>query len=141
MNVPPWGGGSLFGWCRLLCDRRHNLFQTHDAAVLNSQDTIATLECAVSMGNDERGAVKRELFYRFHDGSLGFHVHRTSRLVEDENGRVLQKRARDGNSLAFSAGKPHAALAHQRFVALRQAADEVVRVGGLRGCDDFVLTR
>ena len=55
-------------------------------------------------------------------------VDRARRLVEDQDRGVLQERAGERDPLALAAGEPHPALADQRVVAVRQPADEVVRV-------------
>jgi hypothetical protein len=52
--------------------------------------------------------------------AFGFHIDGTGRLVEDENGRVLQERACDRNALALAGREAHPALAHDRVVAPRQ---------------------
>ena len=64
---------------------------------------------------------------------LGFGVERRGRLVEQQDRRVLQHRARDRDALPLPAREPHAVLADQRVVALRQFADEAVGGGGSRG--------
>ena len=64
---------------------------------------------------------------------LGVGVERAGGLVEDEDGRVLEQRARDREALALAAGERGAALADDGVVAVGQAADEVVRVGGSGG--------
>ena len=45
-------------------------------------------------------------------------------LVEEQDRRVLQDGAGDGDALALAAGERHAALADHGGVALRQGADE-----------------
>ena len=42
------------------------------------------------------------------DSCLDLRVERAGRLVEDENGRILQEDARNGDPLALTAGKFHA---------------------------------
>src|SRR5881398_2066004 len=66
-------------------------------------------------------------------GALG--VDRRERLVEHQDGRVAQERARDRDALTLTAREPHPALADDGVVALRQPQDELLRVrragGGL----------
>ena len=45
---------------------------------------------------------------------------------------LVSTAARDGHALLLPAGQPNAALAHLRLEALREGADEIVRVGQLR---------
>ena len=63
------------------------------------------------------------------------------RLVEQDDRRILDQRARDLDALALPAGELQAVLADRRVVALRERHDEVVRMRGLRGGDDLGLGR
>ena len=54
-------------------------------------------------------------------GALALRVERRGRLVEEQDRRVLEDRAGDGDALALAAGQRHAALADLGVVALRQA--------------------
>ena len=53
---------------------------------------------------------------------LALGVERAGRLVEQQDRRVAQDGAGDGDALALAAGQRHAALAEQGVVALRQGA-------------------
>ena len=52
---------------------------------------------------------------------------------------IGQNRARDGQKLALALAQVAAALRKLRLVALRQAVDELVRVGQLRRRDDLFI--
>ena len=60
-------------------------------------------------------------------------VERRGRLVEQQDRRRLEDRARDGDALLLAARQLQAALADLRLVAVRQRADEVVDLRELRG--------
>ena len=49
---------------------------------------------------------------------LHLRIERARRLVEDQDRRVLQQHAGDGDALALAAGQLHAALADVRVVGL-----------------------
>ena len=49
---------------------------------------------------------------------LGFGIERRGRLVEQDQRRILDQRARDRDALALAARKAQPALADQRVVAL-----------------------
>ena len=78
---------------------------------------------------------------RFLNNGFGLRVERARRLVQDQDARVFQKDARDRDALAFAAGELVAAVADDRLVPLRQRADDVVDVGGLRRRFDLGLRR
>ena len=60
-------------------------------------------------------------------------VVRAGGLVQNEDGRVFQKYAGNGDALLLPAGKLDAALAHIGVVAAVQRRDELVRAGQLCG--------
>ena len=68
-------------------------------------------------------------------------IERRGRLVEQDDRRVLEKRAGDRDALALAAGKLHAVLAAGRVVAAVEVHDEIVGVGRLGGGDDLLLAR
>ena len=70
------------------------------------------------------------------DQPLALGVEVAGGLVEDEDPRVGQHGAGDGQPLALAAAQAHAALADQGVVAVGQPVDELGGVGGLGGvCD------
>jgi hypothetical protein len=75
---------------------------------------------------------------RLLDFLLGLGIDRRGGLVEDQDARVDQQRAGDGDALALAARQALAAFADQRIVAVRQAQDEVVGMGGAGGGDDLL---
>ena len=52
---------------------------------------------------------------------FGFRIERGGGLVEQDDRRVLDQRARDGDALALAAGELQAVLADRRVVAAREA--------------------
>ena len=80
------------------------------------------------------------------DGSLDLRIKRTRRFIEDENGRILEQHASNGDTLALPAGEFHAALAHMRIIgapALRidEMRDEFIGMGAPCRLDDLVHDR
>ena len=72
------------------------------------------------MGDHERRAADHQPVERVEDDRFGLRVDRRGRLVEDQDRRVLEERARDRDPLPLAAGQLRAALAEQRVVPLRQ---------------------
>ena len=54
--------------------------------------------------------------------ALGFGIERRGRLVEQDDRRILDQRARDGDALALAAGELQAVLADRRVVAGRESS-------------------
>ena len=93
-----------------------------DLAGLEDDDAVGALHGRQAVGDDERRAVAhRRLERRLHH-ALALGVERAGRLVEQQQRRVLQHRARDRDALALAARQAHAALAEEGLVALGQGA-------------------
>ena len=93
-------------------------------------DDIRPADLRQAMGDQDGRAALRGA----EDGALnlifGGAVDRAGRVVEDQDARVGQKGARQGDPLALAARERHAALADDGLVAVGKGHDEVV---GLRG--------
>ena len=74
-------------------------------------------------------------------GALGLRVERRGRLVEHEDRRVAQDRARDRDPLLLAAREAVAALADDGLVALGQRRDQAVDLRGARGLLDLLVGR
>src|SRR5213083_2472590 len=98
-----------FGW-RILA--RHRLH----AAAVHLQRDIAVLKCARPVSNDECRPPPYQPLSRFHNGRLSLDIHGASRLVQDENGSVLQEGACQSDSLALSPRECCPPLADYRVV-------------------------
>ena len=100
-----------------------------DPAPVQDEDLVGLLDGPEAVGDDERGAPLDQLGQGLLDQVLGLHVHRRGRVVQDEDARVEQQGARDGDALLLAAGEGHAALADPGVVAVGQRRDEVVDLG------------
>ena len=70
---------------------------------------------------------------------LGFGVDRGGGVVQDEDARVHQQGAGDGDALFLPAGEGDAALADAGVVASGSCQDEFVRLGGCGSLDDLLI--
>ncbi len=66
------------------------------------------------------------ILHRLADLRLGFGVHRGGGIIQDEDARILQQGARDGDALLLPAGDGHPALADQGLVAVREGKDDIM---------------
>ncbi len=73
------------------------------------------------------------------DLSFRFHIHRTGRVVQDQDLWLHQQGTRDGNSLLLPTGEVDSALLDMRIIAVFQVNDEVVRLGSFRRGNHFFL--
>ena len=89
--------------------------------------------------DDQGGAGRDQLVDGLLDMALGLGVQRRGGFVEDQDRRVLQQGAGDGQALPLAAGEQHAALADQGVEPLGQFLDEFPGIGLARGLDDAVF--
>ncbi len=110
-----------------------------DLARLDHQDAVRVHDGGEPVRDHDGGAALAELGDRLLHVPLGFGIERGGRFIEQDDGRVLDQRARDGDALALAAGELGAVLADRRVVVAREGHDEVMRVRGARGRPDLVL--
>ena len=89
------------------------------------------------MGDGDDGPALQQSGQRFLDRLLRFRVEGGGRLIEENDGRIAQKGARDGKALALPAGELQAALADDGGESRRQGFDEFRAMGGLGGGIDL----
>ena len=113
----------------------------HQAAPLEHQDAVEVAHGGQAMRDRQHGAAAHQAAERLADELLGCAVERGGRLVEQQQRRVLEERARDGDALALSARQPHAAIADDRVEAFGQLGDELAAMGRVRRLPDLVVAR
>ena len=103
----------------------------HKSAVVNDQNLIGLLDGCQPVGDGDHGLAPRQLGERLLDQVLVFGVNAGGRFVQNDDGRIFQNGARNGNALLFAAGQRAAALADDRVIPLRKRRDEVMAASGL----------
>lgn len=68
---------------------------------------------------------------------FGFRIQRRSRLIEQDDRRILDQCARDRDTLALAARKLHPVLADGCVIASRKSNNEFMGLGGIRGRHDL----
>src|SRR5436189_3311693 len=82
-----------------------------DLAAIEDDDLVRAADRRETMCDDERRAAAHQVVERLLHEPLGLRVECGRRLVEDQDRRILEQRARDREALALAAGEQHAALA------------------------------
>src|SRR5258705_12187026 len=95
-----------------------------DAATLDGDDSICAANRREAVSDHEYGAALAYLLHVVLDDPLALIIERARRLVEDQDARVGDERARDCDALTLTARQAAAALADQRIVALGKLEDE-----------------
>jgi hypothetical protein len=76
-----------------------------EAAALDGDDAVGAAHGREAMGDDQHGAALRDLAHVLLDDALALIVERAGRLVEDQDARIGDERARDGDALTLPAGE------------------------------------
>jgi hypothetical protein len=108
---------------------------------LHAHDPVGHRKARRPVRDQEDGAARQCAARAFEEFDFALRIEHRRRLVEDQDRRILEQRARQRDTLLLPARQSHAPVADQRVVALRQVDDEVVRAGGARGGFDLRLRR
>ncbi len=88
--------------------------------VFQDEDDIGPAEQTEPAGNDEGRPAGHGGAQGSEDFVLGLGVNGGGRIVQDEDGRLQQQGAGQGQALALAAGKVHAGFTQDGGVALRE---------------------
>src|SRR3989442_6283171 len=102
---------------------------------------VTDLKCAEAMSNHQGCPTSHDTLHSIHNQSLGGRINSARWLVQDENGRVLQESAGQGNALAFTSGHPHTTLSNKRVITVGKGDNKVMRIGGFGGRNDVLEAR
>src|SRR5262245_30365111 len=108
-----------------------------DAAFVEEEDEIGAADGGKAVSDDEGGAAGEEIGHGSLNKLLAFGVEVAGGFVEDEDLRVGEDGAGDGEALLLAAGELDAAFADERVVLLGKADDEFVGVGAAGSIFDF----
>ena len=103
-----------------------------DASGVEHDELIRATHRVQTVSDDEHRAVLRERRHDAGDGGLREGIEGRRRLVEDEQGGVLDERACEGQTLPLSGAHARRRLAEWCVVPLRPAMDERVGLGQAR---------
>src|SRR6266849_1354052 len=97
----------------------------NETAAVDGDEAVAAPHGREPMGDDEHGAAVGKPRHVLLDDPLALIVERARRLVEDQDARIGNERACDGQTLALAAGQAGAPLAHNCVVTIGKLEDEV----------------
>ena len=112
-----------------------------DPAAVEHDDLVGERDRREPVRDDDRRPAAHRLAQPEPDLRLGRRVDRRRGVVEDEDARVDDERARDRDPLALPAGERDPALADHRVVAVREPLDELVRLREPRRRLDLLVGR
>ena len=95
-------------------------------ALLDHGNTIGLLHRRQAVGDHQRRAAGHQPRQSLLDQVLALGVQRAGGLVQQQDRRIGEQGAGDGQALALTAGQAEAGVAQMGLLALRQALDELV---------------
>ena len=98
-----------------------------DAALLQHGNAIGAPYRREPVRDHHHGAALHQVGQRRLHQRLALRVERRGRLVQNQDGRVLEDGAGNGDALLLAAGKPKSFFADHGIVALRHVHNEIVR--------------
>ena len=98
-----------------------------DLAVLDHKNGVGMHDGVQAVRDHDRGPIAAQVLDRFLHLLFGFRIECGGGLVQQDDRRVFDERARHGDALALPAGELGAVLAHRGIVAERKASLECYR--------------
>lgn len=108
-----------------------------DLAILHDNQAVRILERRQPVRDGEGRAPGNQAVDGFLDLLLGLDIHVRSRFIEDENTRIVQNCAGDGDALFFTSGKPLSPFPDEGLIIIGLVPDEIMGIGDLRCADDL----
>lgn len=99
------------------------------SAVFEEDDFIQSLHRRDAVRDEQSRLTCTALFQVVEDDFFRLGIHRRNRVVEDQDGRIFQQGAGDGDALLLAAGHRHAALAQNGLVAVLEIHDIIPHIG------------
>ena len=111
----------------------------NDPAAVDDHNTVGEARGRQAMSNDQGCTSCGGPLQRFNNGLFRSGIQAARRLIKNQNGRVAQNRARDGDPLFLSPGEAATSLRHESLVAFRESRNKLVGIGRYRGGNDRLV--
>ena len=112
-----------------------------NASLIHYNDLVCIAHGFEPMGNHNNGLVSRQLFHRMLNQLFIFRINVGGRFIQNNNRRILNHRARNGNALLFAAGQRRTVLSDDRVVLIRQLHDKIMAARTLCRVNHFLVRR
>ena len=96
-----------------------------DGAAVQDQDAVGAAHRGDTLGNDDLCGIGPRRLQRLIEICLCPQVERAGRIVKDQDLGRLEDGAGNAQALFLAAGKAHAALGHQRVIAVGRLFDKI----------------
>src|SRR5208337_3004551 len=111
-----------------------------DKPLLHHKNLIGAADGGEAVRDDKGGAPAHQLCKAALDHGLRLGIERAGGLVENEDARLCQESARDGQALPLAARELDATLANNGVVSLGKALGKLVDARGTAGKEELLIT-
>ena len=108
-----------------------------DAVFCDDDDLVGVPDGGEAVGDGDGRPSFGEFFQALLDPAFALVVKGAGGLVENEDRRIFQEDAGNGDALLLAAGKAGAAFSDEGVIAVREFFDEVVDIGTFGSLDDL----
>src|SRR5258705_8023341 len=110
----------------------------NDATLFQDKNLIGVVDGGKTLRDHKRRPVFAQPLHRLLNQVLSRRIDARRRIVENEDARIHQESARDGDTLALAAAQRNAPLADDRVITIFQLRDELVRLRCMSALLDFL---
>src|SRR5580765_2292135 len=112
-----------------------------DAAGFDDKNLFGSANGGKAMRDNERGAAAHQVPQPFLNQRFRFRVEAGGRFIENQDARIGENRARDGDALFLPAGQSHTAFTHDRVVFVGEVFRKFVHAGNAASVEDLQIGR
>src|SRR5947208_9912867 len=109
----------------------------HNASGLHHQDLVGLAHGGKTMRNYKRGAAFHQVLEALLNEGFRFGVEAGGGFIEDQNFRIGENSASNGDPLALPAGKLDSAFTNDGVIFIFEALRKLIHMGDAAGCHDF----
>lgn len=109
-----------------------------DSIVSNDKNLVCSLDRGESVCDRDGCSVFSENFQTLLNPAFTFVVQCAGGLIKDQDRRIFQEHAGNGDPLFLTAGKTGSAFSHKGVIAIRQTFDEIVNICFSGSIDDLI---
>ena len=113
----------------VICNQNFVCPLFHDASGLDDIDPVGATDGGQAVGDDQRGAAAHQPGQCILDQAFALGIERRGGFVEDQDGRILEHGAGDGDALPLAAREFGPAVTDVRVVTFGQLPDKLVGIG------------
>ena len=110
----------------------------YQSAIVKNEDLIRVYNCTEAVGDHNNRLAFHQFGNRLLNQNFILRVKGCCCFVKQNNGRIFQQGAGDGNTLALTTGKRTAILTEDRLIPVRHLPDKFITIGGF-GSSNYLI--